>query len=263
MTTLALEAIGIHKHFGGVRALAGADIAVRSGEVVALVGDNGAGKSTLVKTLCGAETPDEGAIKVFGEDVVLSDPRFASDKGIQIVHQDLAICPNLDAVENLFLGRELRYPWWLGRCVNRPEMEERTRALLDSMGVVLPSLRTPIGALSGGQRQALAICRAILFDAPIVVLDEPTAALGVRQRQRVLDLVTRLRDAGKAVLVISHDLADVQEIADRIYVLRLGKTIAAFDRGAVESDTLVGLLTGTIDSIEHQSGFGQLKEVEA
>lgn len=261
--TAALEAVGINKHFGGVRALAGANMSVRPGEVVALVGDNGAGKSTLVKTLSGAEVPDSGMIRVFGEEVSFSDPRDANDRGIQIVHQDLAICPNLDAVENLFLGRELRYSWILGRGLNRPEMDERTRVLLDSMGVKVPSLRTPVGALSGGQRQALAICRAILFDAPIVMLDEPTAALGVKQRRRVLDLIVRLRDAGKAVIVISHDLADVMEVADRIVVLRLGVTIAEFERGSVDSDTLVGLLTGTISSLDTDTDQQAQKGVHA
>jgi D-xylose transport system ATP-binding protein len=247
-----LELRGICKHYGGVRALDEVDLQVDAGEVVAVVGDNGAGKSTLIKAISGVQPKDEGEIYFDGAPVVLAAPRDATDLGIQTVYQDLALCDNLDAVKNLFLGRELRSPVAVGARLSRPAMEERATATLSQLGVTLRSLRLPVGRLSGGQRQSIAICRAILTDPRVVLLDEPTAALGVAQRAQVLDLIRRLRSQGRAVVVISHDLNDVRAIADRVYVLRLGRRVAEFHKGRFTTDQLVAAITGAASHTEDE-----------
>ena len=241
---LLLELSGVSKYFGGVRALHEVDLALHRGEVVGLVGDNGAGKSTLVKVISGVEHPDSGEIRVRGEAVRLETPRGAQAAGIHTVYQDLSLCDNLDAVRNVFLGQELAGGLLRGRPLDRHRMEVESRAVLDSLAVKVRSLHAPVGGMSGGQRQGIAIARALISDPSLVLLDEPTAALGVSQRAEVLDLIVRLRSQGRGVLVISHDLKDVQEVADRVVVMRLGSKVAEFGRGDYSSGDLVAAITG-------------------
>lgn len=239
-----LELAGIKRYFGGVRALNNVDLDLYAGEVVALVGDNGAGKSTLVKIIAGVERHDSGTIMMSGAEVSLDSPRAAAAAGIHAVYQDLSLCDNLDAVENLFLGQEMTASWWRARPLRRKAMERRAREVLDAMSVKLRSFDTPVGGMSGGQRQGIAICRALVSDPRLVMLDEPTAALGISQRSEVLDLIVSLKRQNRAVLVISHDLKDVQQVADRIVVLRLGAKVAEFERGHYSSSDLVAAITG-------------------
>jgi D-xylose transport system ATP-binding protein len=239
-----LELTKVSKHFGGVRALHEVDMSVEKGEVVALIGDNGAGKSTLVKIVSGVESPDTGEIRVGGESLRFDSPRAAAESGIRTVFQDLSLCDNLDAVQNLFLGQERHGPFWTGRRIRRHVMEEQAQRILESLSVKLRSLSAPVVALSGGQRQGIAICRALISDPAVVILDEPTAALGVSQRAEVLDLINRLREQGRGVVVVSHDMRDVQQIADRIVVLRLGSKVAEFRRGEYTPSDLIGAMTG-------------------
>lgn len=245
-----LELTKVSKHFGGVRALHEVDMSVGRGEVVALIGDNGAGKSTLVKIVSGVESPDTGDIRVRGESTKLDSPRAAAEAGIRTVFQDLSLCDNLDAVQNLFLGQEHHGPVWTGRRVRRHLMEEQAQRVLESLSVKLRSLNTPVVALSGGQRQGIAICRALISDPAVVILDEPTAALGVSQRGEVLDLIDRLREQGRGVVVVSHDMRDVRKIADRIVVLRLGSKVAEFARGEYTPADLLGAMTGAFQEGE-------------
>lgn len=235
-----LEARGITKRFGGVQALAGADLRVRAGEVVALVGDNGAGKSTLVKAISGAIVADEGEIAFSGDPVRITRPQDAQALGITTVFQDLALCDNLDVVANLHLGTETRRIGVLDEIV----MERRARDLLTSLDVRIPDVRTPVRALSGGQRQSVAIARALLGDPRMVILDEPTAALGVEQTAQVLALVGRLRERGLAILLITHNLADVRAISDRVVVLRLGRNAGEFETAQASQDQIVAAITG-------------------
>ena len=242
---LALE--GVSKSFGPVQALSEVDFEVHSGEVVALVGDNGAGKSTLVKTIAGIHPADDGRILFEGNEVRITGPTDATDLGIATVHQDLALCDNLDVVENLFLGREEG-----GFALDETSMEKQTGELLGRLAVTIVDMRSEVGTLSGGQRQQVAIARSLLGDPKLVVLDEPTAALGVRQTAMVLNLVKRLRDEGHAVVVISHNLADVFEVADRIFVLRLGRKAADLAAHAASQEEVVAAITG--------AEFGHLAE---
>lgn len=235
---------GVSKYFGGVRALHEVDLTIHAGEVAALVGDNGAGKSTLVKIIAGVESADAGTVLVDGEPLRFDSPRAAAHAGIHTVYQDLSLCDNLDAVENLFLGRERTAGWWRGRPLRRHVMERRAREVLEGMSVKLRSFSTPVGGMSGGQRQGIAICRALISDPRLVMLDEPTAALGLSQRSEVLDLILRLKEQQRGVLVISHDMRDVQHVADRVVVLRLGAKVAEFTRGAYTPTDLVSAITG-------------------
>jgi simple sugar transport system ATP-binding protein len=247
-----LRAAGLVKHYGHVQALRGASFAAHAGEVVALIGDNGAGKSTLVKCLSGAEQPDEGQILLDGEPVRLDSPTAALRLGIQTVYQDLAIAPDLDPAANLFLGRELRrrgLPGLLGM-LDKPAMRRRAIEQFDRLGVTLPSVDVPIGALSGGQRQCVAVARAVAWASRVVFMDEPTAALGVRQRERVLDVIRRVRDEGLAVVMVSHNMPEVLAVADRVEVLRLGARVAVFDAARTSLDELVAAMTGAL----HQDG---------
>jgi D-xylose transport system ATP-binding protein len=240
-----LELKGVSKSFGPVQALSDVDFEVHPGEVVALVGDNGAGKSTLVKTIAGIHTPDGGTISFEGEDVHITTPSDAVALGIATVYQDLALCDNLDVVENLFLGREERsgnLP--VVAPLDEVGMEKQTGELLENLAVTITDVRSEVGTMSGGQRQQVAIARSLLGEPKLVMLDEPTAALGVRQTAMVLALVKRLRERGYGVLVISHNLADVFEVADRIYVLRLGQEAGDFKAGEVSQDEVVGAITG-------------------
>ncbi len=232
---------GIGKSFGAVRALNGVDLDVYAGEVVGLVGDNGAGKSTLVKTIAGVGPADEGEVFVQGQPVKITSPQVATRLGIETVYQDLALCDNLDVVSNLFLGRELHSQ--LGT-ISENEMERRGLNVLRSLDVKLPSIRSVVASLSGGQRQSIAVAKTILRNAKVVLLDEPTAALGVAQTRQVLNLILRLRDQGLGVVVISHNLADVFEVVDRVIVLRLGKRVATFDIKNTTPEQVVGAITG-------------------
>ena len=232
---------GIHKSFGAVHALTDVDFEVYGGEVVGLVGDNGAGKSTLIKVIAGVGPPDSGEIFVEGQPVKITNPQVATRLGIETVYQDLALCDNLDVVANLFLGRE---EFSTMRFLKEIEMEQRGLEVLRTLDVKIPSVRSPVASLSGGQRQSIAVSKAILRNARVVLLDEPTAALGVAQTRQVLDLIRRLRDQGLAVVVISHNLADVFEVVDRVIVLRLGRRVATFDVKSTTPQRVIGAITG-------------------
>ncbi|MEV4366310.1 ATP-binding cassette domain-containing protein [Nonomuraea sp. NPDC049637] len=235
-----IAATGISKRYGAVRALDGAGLELRPGEVVALMGDNGAGKSTLVKTISGAVVPDAGEITVDGVPVRVATPHDAQALGISTVYQDLALCENLDVVANLFLGAERRR-WSVLRHLS---MERATRDLLAQLDVRIGDIRVPVSTLSGGQRQSVAIARALLGEPRLVILDEPTAALGVEQTAQVLALIRRLRERGLAVLVISHNLADVREVSDRVVVLRLGRNAGEFRTAEASREEIVAAITG-------------------
>ncbi|GHO55126.1 ATP-binding cassette domain-containing protein [Ktedonobacter robiniae] len=235
-----LQMRGIGKHFGAVRALNNVDFEVYPGEVVALVGDNGAGKSTLVKTISGVQPADEGEVLVNGQPVALSSPQTSSRLGIETVYQDLALCDNLDVVSNLFLGHELT----TAGALSEIEMERRSLEVLRTLDVKLPSARAIVSTLSGGQRQSIAVAKTILRNAKVVLLDEPTAALGVAQTRQVLNLIRRLREQGLGVVVISHNMADVFEVADRIIVMRLGQRVATFDANTTTNERVIAAITG-------------------
>ncbi len=232
---------GINKSFGAVRALTNVDFEVYAGEVVGMVGDNGAGKSTLIKTVSGVGPPDSGEIFLEGQQVKITGPQVATRLGIETVYQDLALSDNLDVVANLFLGRE---EYSSIRTLSEIHMEQRTLQVLHTLDVKIPSVRTPVATLSGGQRQSVAVAKAILRNAKVVLLDEPTAALGVAQTRQVLQMIRRLRDQGLAVVVISHNLADVFEVVDRVIVLRLGKRVATFDIKTTTPERVVAAITG-------------------
>jgi D-xylose transport system ATP-binding protein len=244
--TALLELRQVSKLFGGVHALEQIDFAVRPAEIVAVVGDNGAGKSTLLKIISGLQPNDLGEVLIDGEPATLRRPADATALGIETVYQDLALCDNLDTVQNLFLGREEARRLLAGGRLRRADMEHRANEILTRMGVKIRSLRTPVGRLSGGQRQSIAVCRSTLSEPRLVLLDEPTAALGVEQSGGVLDLIRRLRDHGCAVVLISHALRDVLDVADRVVVLRLGRKVAELDNTdhSLNSDQLVAAITG-------------------
>ncbi len=230
---------GISKSFGAVQALDAVDLDVYPGEVVAIVGDNGAGKSTLIKILAGVHGPGAGEIVFDGRKVSIDSPAAARALGIATVFQDLALCDNLDVVANLFLGREVN-----PARLNETDMEERAWSLLRQLSAKLPSVRVPIAALSGGQRQTVAIARSLVGDPTVVVLDEPTAALGVAQTAEVLNLIETLRERGHGVVLISHNMADVQAVADRVVVLRLGRNNGNFRVPDVSYEEIVAAITG-------------------
>jgi D-xylose transport system ATP-binding protein len=240
-----LQLEGVSKRFGAVQALTAVDFEVYPAEVVALAGDNGAGKSTLVKAIAGAHAPDEGVIRFDGREVKIQSPWHATHLGIETVYQDLALCDNLDVVSNMFLGREaILAPPVLGR-LSEIEMEKRALEVLSRLNVTtIRSVRMPVGSLSGGQRQSVAISRAVMWNSKVVLLDEPTAALGVAQTRQVLDLIKRLREQGLGVALISHNLHDVFEVADRIVVLRLGRHVANFRRETTTPEEVVAAITG-------------------
>jgi D-xylose transport system ATP-binding protein len=244
---LALEKVT--KSFGPVQALQNVDFEVRPGEVVALVGDNGAGKSTLVKAIAGIHSIDSGKVIFEGQPVKISTPTDAVDLGIATVYQDLALCDNLDVVENLFLGREERGDGiaTITRQLDETSMERQAHELLDNLAVTITDVRSEVGTMSGGQRQQVAIARSLLGEPKVVMLDEPTAALGVRQTAQVLALIKRLREHGHGVVVISHNLADVFEVADRVVVLRLGRLAGVYDVRDTTQEEIVGAITGASD----------------
>lgn len=235
---------GVGKHFGAVRALTDVEFWVNEGEVVALIGDNGAGKSTLVKILSGVHAPDAGTVEFDGDAVSIESPADAQDLGIATVFQDLALCDNLDVVANLWLGRELVE----GNRLDEVGMEERTWTLLRELSAKISSVRVPVASLSGGQRQTVAIARSLIGDPRVVILDEPTAALGVAQTAEVLNLIERLRERGHGVVLISHNMADVMAVADRVVVLRLGRNNGVYNVADVTTQTLIAAITGAIDN---------------
>jgi simple sugar transport system ATP-binding protein len=241
-----LAAHGIVKRFGHVEALRGASFSVDGGEIVALVGDNGAGKSTLVKALSGVLTPDAGRIEIDGRPVTLHGPGHAQKLGIETVYQDLALAFDLDAAANLHLGREVLRPapWRYLGVLDKVAMRGRTATAMDELGIRLPSVAVPVRSLSGGQRQCVAVARAVAWATRVVFLDEPTAALGVMQREQVLDIMRRVRDRGLAVVLISHNMPEVLAVADRIEVLRLGQRVARFAAADATVEELVSAMTG-------------------
>ncbi|GER84217.1 ABC transporter ATP-binding protein [Thermogemmatispora aurantia] len=236
-----LRLTGISKAFGAVQALSNVDFEVYAGEVVGLVGDNGAGKSTLVKIISGVEQADSGEIFLEGTPVKITGPSAATRLGIETVYQDLALCDNLDVVANLFLGHEELDIWPV---LSEVSMEREALRVLSVLDVKIPSVRVPVSLLSGGQRQSIAVAKTILRQARVVLLDEPTAALGVAQTRQVLNLIKRLREQGLAVVVISHNLADVFEVVDRVIVLRLGRRVATFDVKSTTPERVVAAITG-------------------
>jgi D-xylose transport system ATP-binding protein len=254
--TTLLELEGVSKRFGPVQALEDVDFDVRAGEVVALVGDNGAGKSTLVKSISGIHATDEGRFRFEGQPVSIRTPADAVALGIATVYQDLALCDNLDVVANLFLGQEMVSggPAQVTLQLDETAMEHRSHELLEQLAVTIPSVRSEVGALSGGQRQQVAVARSLLGDPKVVLLDEPTAALGVAQTAQVLALIKRLRERGLGVLVISHNLADVFEVADRIFVLRLGRKAGTYDRRETSREEIVAAITGAGASTNGSGG---------
>jgi D-xylose transport system ATP-binding protein len=236
-----LELKGISKSFGVVQALTDVDFEVRAGEVMALVGDNGAGKSTLIKSIAGIHAIDSGQIFFEGHEVHISGPKDAAKLGIEIVYQDLALADNLDVVQNMYLGREVHD--FLQR-LNEPVMEQKTLETMQSLAVTtIRSVRQRVASLSGGQRQSVAVARAVMWNSRVVILDEPTAALGVAQTRQVLDLIKRLREQGLAVVLISHNLVDVFEVADRITVLRLGRNVGVYERTKTTQEEIVEAIT--------------------
>jgi D-xylose transport system ATP-binding protein len=254
---------GISKSFGAVQALRDVDFEVYAGEVVGLVGDNGAGKSTLIKVISGAHAADPGGeIFVDGKRVTINRPQDSTNLGIETVYQDLALCDNLDVVNNLYLGREEAVGVQaLPRILSEYDMEARTLEVLRQLDVKIPSVRVPVASLSGGQRQSVAVAKTILRNAKIVLLDEPTAALGVAQTRQVLNLIRRLRENGLGVVVISHNLADVFEVVNRVIVLRLGQRVATFDIQNTTQNEVVAAITGAEFGKLSNGGNGNFSEV--
>lgn len=250
-----IRARGLTKHYGHVVAMDEADLDLYAGEVLAVVGDNGAGKSTLIGAISGALTPDSGDLEVDGESVSLTSPLAARALGIETVYQGLAVAPALDVATNLFLGRELRRSGPLGavlRMTDREGMRRETRRQLDSLGVRVPDVRRPVEQLSGGQRQCVAVARAAAFGTRVVIMDEPTAALGVRESGMVLDLIRRLRSRGLPVILISHNMPQVFDVADRIHIHRLGRRAAVVRPGEVSMADVVGIMTGAVSPEEFE-----------
>lgn len=251
-TVLSLK--NVSKNFGAVAALTNVELDVRAGEVVALVGDNGAGKSTLVKILAGVHPQDVGVIKIAGQEVNLGSPSDSIKHGVATVFQDLALCDNLDVVQNLYLGRQLR-----GHRLDEVTMETNAWELIRQLRAKIPSVRIPIASLSGGQRQSVAIARSLLGNPKLIMLDEPTAALGVAQTAEVLNLIERLRDRGLAVILISHNMDDIFAVADRIAVLRLGRNNGIFSANDTSRKEVIEAITGSVDNAVTQRAEAQSK----
>lgn len=248
--TPILEARALSRSFGPVKALDGADFEIYAGEVVALIGDNGAGKSTMVKALSGNLALDSGEIFFNGTKVSLHTPTAATSLGIETVFQDLALAPDLDPAQNMFLGREIPRPGALGKFgfLDNKAMRLRSKAAFEDLGATVRSFGDPVGSMSGGQRQAIAIARAVAWARGLVLLDEPTAALGVVQTKNVLETIRRVADRGVAVVFISHSMPHVIEVADRIQVLRLGSRAASYNAHETSMEELVGAMTGAISN---------------
>jgi simple sugar transport system ATP-binding protein len=244
-----LEARGICKSYGHVEVLRDVDFTVHPGEVTALIGDNGAGKSTLVKILSGALSPDRGEILVGGRPTSFHSPVHAREMGIETVYQDLALAPELGSAENAFAGREILKPGFLGRLgvLDRREMRRQAEEAFVSMGTDVKDIEAPVATLSGGQRQSVAICRSVMWADKVIFMDEPTAALGVRQTGKVLELIRRVADRDIAVVLISHNMPEVLQVADRVQVLRLGQRVADIDAAGATVEQLVGAMTGALE----------------
>jgi D-xylose transport system ATP-binding protein len=253
--TPLLELRGVTKSFGSVQALTDVDFEVRNGEVMALVGDNGAGKSTLIKCIAGIHGMDDGQIYFEGQPVSIGSPKDAAKLGIEVVYQDLALCDNLDVVQNMYLGRE-EHDWF--QRLREPPMEAKTSETLRSLAVTtIRSIRQPVATLSGGQRQSVAVARAVMWNSKLVILDEPTAALGVSQTEQVLALVKRLAEQGLAVILISHNLHDIFAVATRITVLRLGRDVGVHERASVTEEQIVHAITaGAATKVSGLPGTG-------
>jgi simple sugar transport system ATP-binding protein len=252
MTNCLLEAKNLVKTYGNVCALDSASFSVYEGEVVALIGDNGAGKSTLVKILSGVIQADSGEILIEGKKAEFGSPVAAREAGIETVYQDLALAPDLDAAANLFLGREPLHSGILGKLgvIDKARMRTEAASAFAKLGIGLQDPRSSVSSLSGGQRQAVAVSRSVVWASKIILMDEPTAALGVVQRRHVLDLVQRVRDTGVSVVVISHNMPEVLEVADRVEVLRRGKRVARFVAKDASIEDLVGAMTGSVEHLE-------------
>ncbi|HEX3713380.1 MAG TPA: ATP-binding cassette domain-containing protein [Trebonia sp.] len=246
--SVALEARNITKVYGHVSALSGASFDVDAGEVVALIGDNGAGKSTLVKILSGTETPTSGEILVDGKPVTISGPLDARRHGIETVYQDLALAPHLNPVQNMYLGREIMRPGILGHLgfMDKAQMRVGSKKAFDELGATVRNFSGTVGAMSGGQKQAVAVARAAAWGKRVILLDEPTAALGVVQTRGVLDLIRRVRERGLGVVFISHSMPAVMEVADRVEVMRLGRRVATYRAKDTTMEELVGAMTGAV-----------------
>jgi len=241
-----LSVVDLYKHFGGLVALNKVSMDIYPGEVVGLVGDNGAGKSTLIKMISGVYNPNGGQIFLEGKEVRFRTPMEARGQGIETIYQDLALCENLDATVNIFLGREpMRRQLGFLKVVNRKYMLAQSETVLDQLDIEIPNLRRPMREMSGGQRQAVAIARAVYWDARLMIMDEPTAALAVPEQRKVLDLCRTLRDQGVPVIIISHNLQDVFAVADRVVVLRRGRKVAELITKETDSDEVVALMTGS------------------
>jgi D-xylose transport system ATP-binding protein len=243
-----LEASGVSLAFGSVQALRDVSLTLRAGEITALVGDNGAGKSTLVRCICGIHRPDEGGFTFQGRPVAFGSPQEARDAGIETVHQNLALVEDLTVWQNLFLNREIAWGW-AGRLgplavLNRKAMKVRASEMVSELAVNVPAVTSRVRRLSGGQRQAVAICRAAGFSSTLVIMDEPTAALGVQETARVEQLITRLRDDGHAVLLVSHNFDQVMRLADQVWVMRAGRSVAGRRIAQTTGEEIVALITG-------------------
>ncbi|MEO3867958.1 ATP-binding cassette domain-containing protein [Nonomuraea sp. B12E4] len=251
--TPVLQARGLVKRYGHVTALDGADFDLRPGEVLAVIGDNGAGKTSLIKALTGALQPDAGEIRLDGEPVRFRDPLDARRHGIETVYQDLAVAASLDIATNMFLGREVRKPGVLGRVfrmLDKKRMREESARHMAELKIGLRSLTQPVESLSGGQRQGVAVARAVAWATHVVVMDEPTAALGVKESGQVLDMIRRVRDRGTPVVLISHNMPHVFEIADRVHVQRLGRRVAEIVPGEHSMAEVVAIMTGALQVSE-------------
>jgi ABC-type sugar transport system ATPase subunit len=240
-----LQIVGLTKRFGGITAVDSVSLDVYGGEVVGLLGDNGAGKSTLIKMISGVHAPDDGTVLLDGHEVRFASPLEARAHGIETIYQDLALCENLDASANIFLGREPLRRRGLLQVLNRPFMLAESRQVLDQLDIRIPDLRRPIRLMSGGQRQAVAIARAVYWNARLMIMDEPTAALGVPEQRKVLALVRTLRERGVPVILISHNMQDVFAVADRVMVMRRGRNVGERRIAETSGDELVGLMVGT------------------
>ena len=259
---IVMQAKGLVKRYGQVTALDGADFELRAGEILAVIGDNGAGKSSLIKALSGATIPDQGEVFLDGKPIHFRSPIEARRAGIETVYQDLAVAPAMTIAENLFLGRELRRPGILGsvfQMIDKKKMLEESIARMNDLKVGIRSMNQAVETLSGGQRQCVAVARAAAFAEHVVILDEPTAALGVKEGNMVLELIRRVRDKGLSVILISHNMPHVFEIADRIHIARLGKRAAVVDPKHISMSDTVAVMTGAKSAAElpHQAQIGR------
>ncbi len=263
-----LEASGLVKRYGSVTALDGADFELYPGEISAIIGDNGAGKSTLIKALSGALIPDEGHIYLNGTEVHFRNPAEARHHGIETVYQTLAVAPALDITENLFLGREIRKNGILGsmfRLLDKKRMREEAAGYMQDLSIGIQSMTQTVGTLSGGQRQGVAVARSAAFASNVVIMDEPTAALGVKESKMVVELIKRVRDNGLPVIIISHDMPQVFELADRIHIIRLGKRLAVINPEDYSMSDVVAMMTGALDvddSVDFPNNGAKPEKVE-